>query len=352
MKKININASRNYDVIIESGLLEQAGKYIKNIAKESRIVIVSDDNVFPLYGEKLMISLNSNGIDYSSFIFEHGECHKNFATYEKLLEFMSSLSLSRQDIVLALGGGVAGDMAGFAAATYQRGIGFIQMPTTLLAAVDASVGGKTAIDLKTGKNQVGAFYQPMLVLCDTDTFKTLPEKEYACGCAEIIKYAMISDESFLDNIMENPIKDHVEEVIAKCVSIKRDYVMEDEFDTGARMALNFGHTFGHAVEKLSDYNILHGQAVAIGMAIITKAACSKAICSLETCERLIKVLNKYDLPSKTTFSAEKIAEVCMIDKKSKGSELTLIVPESIGKYRFEKINKCELVDWLHFGGVE
>ena len=226
MERISVNASVDYEVVIGKGLISEAGAYIAaalegesydpenhelkdnagtgtKTAAGKTAVIVSDDNVFPLYGEIIRKSLIEEGFKTLDFYFPHGEKSKNLAVYGELLEFMCDNHVRRSDLIVALGGGVVGDLAGFAAATYQRGIDFVQIPTTLLAAVDSSVGGKTAVDLTNGKNQVGAFYQPRLVLCDTDTLKTLPDEEYACGCGEIIKYAMLESEEFLMKFLIN-----------------------------------------------------------------------------------------------------------------------------------------------------
>ena len=272
MKSIHIAASREYDVLIETGLLSQLGTLAARQLPGRRAALISDDAVFPLYGQQAEQSLQDAGFQTEHFIFPHGEQHKTLATYGRALNFLCDRRFTREDVIIALGGGVVGDLAGFTAATYQRGVAYIQVPTTLLAAVDSSVGGKTAIDLDTGKNQAGCFYQPWLVLCDPDTLTTLPEREYRCGCGEIIKYSVLFDADFFEELWNTPVKDQVEHVISTCVTLKRMAVMEDEFDTGARRKLNLGHSFGHAVEACSDFSIPHGCAVAIGMAIITRAA--------------------------------------------------------------------------------
>ena len=260
--------------------------------------------------------------------------------------------MTRSDIIVALGGGVTGDMAGFAAATYQRGIPFIQVPTTLLAAVDSSVGGKTAIDLETGKNQAGCFYQPWLVLCDPDTLTTLPEREYRCGCGEIIKYSVLFDAHFFEELQSTPVKDQVEHVISTCVTLKRRAVMEDEFDTGERRKLNLGHSFGHAVEACSDFSIPHGCAVAIGMAIITRAAVKRGLCSRETLDRLLAILDQYDLPTQTEHHPEELYRAALSDKKIAGGKMHLIVPRQIGWCDIVSIPEGEIPDWLRDGGVQ
>ena len=358
MEKIRVFASTDYNVLIDAGLLDQAGDRIAeaiNLQKDAgsiTAVIVSDDNVFPLYGERLKESLNKRGFKTLEFVFPHGEKSKSLATYGELLEFMCESKVKRSDMIVALGGGVVGDLSGFAAASYQRGIAFVQVPTTLLAAVDSSVGGKTAVDLKSGKNQVGAFYQPRLVLCDTDTLKTLPKEEYECGCGEIIKYAILESDEFFDELLEKPVSEQYEHVIATCVNIKKHYVENDEFDTGLRMKLNLGHTFGHAVETCSGYTILHGQAVAMGMAAVTKAASEMGLCSKETEVRVLEILDRYELPKDISFKIDEMYEAMLVDKKNTGAVTNLIVPTAIGNCRIMKIPTDKLKGWLEEGGVE
>lgn len=352
MERILINASVDYEVLIGKGLLDRAGDLICNVlknAKDKTAVIVSDDNVFPLYGERLKKALSDAGFGTLDFVFSHGEKSKSLKVYGELLEFMCDAHVRRSDLIVALGGGVVGDLAGFAAATYQRGIKFIQVPTSLLAAVDSSVGGKTAVDLTNGKNQVGAFYQPSLVICDTDTLSTLPEEEYACGCGEIIKYAILESEEFFDELIKTPISAQYEHVIATCVTMKKHYVENDEFDVGQRMKLNLGHTFGHAVEAVSGYTILHGQAVAIGMAMVTRAASEMGLCSRETLTRILEILEAYKLPSTVDFSAEAMFEVTKVDKKNSGDVTNLIVPINIGHCKIMKIPTSKLLGWIEEG---
>jgi len=246
---------------------------------------------------------------------------------------------------------VTGDLAGFAAATYQRGIPFVQVPTTLLAAVDSSVGGKTAVNLASGKNQVGCFYQPSLVLCDPDTLRTLPPEEYRNGCAEVIKYAVLRSAPFFSELRTAPVSAQVEHVIATCVSMKRDLVAADEFDRGSRQLLNLGHSFGHAVEKCSDYAVPHGCGVAIGMAIIARAAAKRGICTEDTCAQIIALLRQYGLPTETDFTCDALTDVARSDKKIADGKLHLIVPERIGHCRIETIPAADIRAWLADGGI-
>lgn len=352
MKRIKINASKQYEVIISSGILLDAAKYVQEVAKGKNAVIVSDDNVFALYGNTLKQSLEKCGYNVLEFVFAHGEQSKNINVYKQLLDKMYKNRITRADSIIALGGGVVGDLAGFAAATYQRGIGFIQVPTTLLAAVDSSVGGKTAIDLEGGKNQVGAFYQPDLVLCDVDTLKTLAPEQYACGAAEVIKYSILFSEKMFNSLMKKPLCEQEEEIIEQCVCQKRDIVQKDEFDTGERMLLNLGHTFGHAIETCSNFEILHGQAVAMGMEIIAKSAFEQGYCNEETLNGVLQILQKYNLQQKTNFSAKQMINEILADKKATGSEINLIVPVKIGKCDIVKVKNQDIEKWLAYGGIK
>ena len=275
MKRVRVEASLSYDVLIEKGLLADAGKYIKDISKGKTAVIVSETNVFPIYGDKLKNTLVKEGFEVLSFIFPAGEESKNTETLVSLWEFLAENHITRSDTLIALGGGVTGDLTGFAAATFLRGIRYVGIPTTLLSMVDSSVGGKTAVDLKGGKNLAGAFYQPSLVLIDPDTLDTLPENIFSDGMAEVIKYGMINLPDFLKKLEEDC---DISDIIEISVKDKRDIVAVDEKDTGIRQLLNFGHTPAHSIELLSDFTISHGSAVAIGMVIMTKASIKAGLC--------------------------------------------------------------------------
>lgn len=351
MTTVTVKASRKYDVIIGKDLINEIGGLLSQLRPGRRVMLVSDDNVFPLYGGTVKNSLESEGFEVTAFIIPHGEKSKSLFKYTEILEAMNAAHIGRDDTVAALGGGVVGDLSGFVAATYQRGTGFIQLPTSLLAAVDSSVGGKTAVNLEHAKNQVGCFYQPKLVVCDTDTLSTLPEREYRNGCAEIIKYGMIADEELFNMLSVKPVKDNYEETISRCVSIKRDFVQADEFDTGKRMLLNFGHTFGHAVEACSGYNVAHGEAVAIGMTAITKAASAKDFCAEETVRRLEELVRAYGLPDTVDYMAGEMAEAILSDKKNISDRVRLIVPRSVGNCEIKEVGSDELDSWLKLGGA-
>ena len=234
MRSIHIKASREYDVLVERGLLDRAGELLREVSAPGMAAIVSDDTVYALYGERTVKAFEKAGYRVHSFTFPAGEGSKNLSTYADVLHFLGEHRFSRSDVVVALGGGVVGDLAGFAAATYQRGMGFAQIPTTLLAAVDSSVGGKTAVDLPTGKNQAGSFYQPCIVICDPNTLETLPEEQCRCGCAEIIKYSMLGNAAFFEELYKTPVREQYEHVIEVCVQMKRDIVGADEYDLGRR----------------------------------------------------------------------------------------------------------------------
>lgn len=331
MKTITVSASRTYDIRIGHGLLTTLGEAVRGLGKVEKVFLVSDTQVYPLYGGAAEASLKAAGYSVSSFVFPAGEESKNGETFLKLLNALAQAGLSRSDLLIALGGGVVGDLAGFAAACYLRGIRFVQIPTTLLAAVDSSVGGKTAIDLPAGKNLAGAFYQPSLVLCDLDALDTLPEDIFRDGCAEVIKYGVLYDPELFSQLEISGLNFDREAVIARCVALKRDVVMEDEKDTGSRMKLNLGHTFGHAVEAHSRFTLSHGKSVAIGLAIIARASASMGICSEADAARIVSVLKAFGLPVQTQYTAEALLPYLLSDKKRSGGTVNLILPEAIGR---------------------
>ena len=351
MRSVHITASREYDVLVERGLLSRCGELVRAATKAKKAVVIAGDIVYPLYGAQVEQSLKAAGFEVLHYVLPHGEQAKTLENYGKLLEFLSLNHITRTDVLVALGGGVTGDLTGFAAATYQRGMDFVQVPTTLLAAVDSSVGGKTAVNLPTGKNQVGCFYQPALVLCDPELLSTLPEEEFRCGCAEVIKYGVLGSRKFFDELKATPIQEQLEHVICTCVEMKRDIVNQDEFDRGVRQLLNLGHSFGHAVEACSHFGVLHGQAVAIGMAAITRAAMAKGYCSEETLQAVLKLLDQYRLPTSTGFGLEEMAEAALTDKKLTGGTMHLVVPEEIGRCAILSVPTEEIKDWMKAGGI-
>lgn len=349
MKCIHICASKEYDVCIGRGLLNELGTHAKEVLRGRSVMVVSDSNVAPLYLQRALQSLHTAGFETCSFSFPAGEESKNGHTYLNLLNALAQKKLTRTDALIALGGGVVGDLTGFTAATYLRGIQCIQIPTTLLACVDSSVGGKTAIDLPAGKNLAGAFYQPDLVLCDPALIETLLEDVFADGCAEVIKYGMLGSAELLNRLQEKHIRDQLDYVIAKCVEMKRDVVEGDEFDTGRRQLLNLGHTFAHSIEKLSAYRISHGRAVAMGMRIITRAAVEKGFCGAECLNALEALLKKYALPTECAYSAEELANIALSDKKRAGKQIHLAVPCGFGESMLHSIAVDALPDWARAG---
>lgn len=339
--------SRSYEVRIGAGLLDTLGRAVCACTRATRCVLVSGENVWRLYGERAEQSLRGAGLEVFPVVFPPGEDTKSLARYGELLEHMASCRLTRSDCAVALGGGVTGDLTGFAAATYQRGIDYIQVPTTLLAAVDSSVGGKTAVNLPEGKNQVGAFWQPELVLCDTDTLQTLPERELRAGMAEVIKYAVLGDPELFEKLRRREISE--EEIIETCVRMKAEIVGEDETDQGKRRLLNLGHSFGHAVENRSGYRLLHGEAVAIGMAMICRAAAHLDCLSPEEAAAVVGLLQAYGLPTESPWPPEELEDAMLLDKKFASGKLSLIVPERIGACRIVPTAASELKGWLEAG---
>lgn len=335
MKTVLVNTSKQYEIKIGSGLLNTIGAEAAALGNAEKVCIVSDSNVFALYGDPVTENLRISGFAVTNFVFPQGEHMKNAETFLSLLNELASMQLTRSDLIVALGGGVVGDMAGFAAACYLRGIRYIQVPTTLLATVDSSVGGKTAIDLPAGKNLAGAFWQPSLVLCDTDTLHSLPDEIFRDGCAEVIKYAILYDPELFENLMRCGLDFDRESVIAQCVTLKRNVVMEDELDFGLRMKLNLGHTIGHGVESVSGFSVSHGKGVSIGMAMVARAAEKSGMCSHSCCQKILDILRLFRLPVKTSYCAEEVYNYTLSDKKRTGGSIRLIIPREIGH--------CEIV---------
>lgn len=347
MKTVKVSTGRPYDILIERGLISKCGELVRSVTKAIKAVVVTDSNVEKIYSEKVITSLKNNGFDVELFVFEAGEQSKNLDTIAKMYDCFADFRMSRKDIVVALGGGVTGDMAGFAAATYMRGIEFVQIPTSLLAQVDSSVGGKTGVDIQQGKNLVGAFWQPNLVIIDPDTLGTLPQHFINDGMAEVIKYGCIMDKELFSTLENNNAMDIIEDIIFTCVSIKRDVVNADERESGIRMLLNFGHTLGHSLEKIYNFNGLsHGQAVAIGMVMITKATDKAGITPKGTAEKVEKLCLKYNLPVSDKASIKEIAETCATDKKAGNNSVHLVLLKEIGSSFTQKTDLADLEDFI------
>jgi len=338
MEKVHVDLKeKSYDILIENGLLKTVAPRITALLPQvSKAAIVTDSNVGPLYAGILEMELKKAGIEAFIIPFEAGEKSKDLATLGEIYKGLAQNGLTRSDAVIALGGGVTGDMAGLAAATFLRGIAFIQIPTSLLAAVDSSVGGKVAVDLPEGKNLVGAFYQPKAVYIDPDLLETLPERFLTDGMAEVIKYGCIKSPGLFKKL--EGIKDktdllaEISGIIEECCSIKARIVEEDEFDNGGRMVLNFGHTLGHAVEKTFGYEkFTHGEGVAAGMALITQRSEALGLTEKGTAKRIIKILEQYGLPVTADVSRGDFLSAIALDKKKRGKKITLILIQKIGE---------------------
>jgi 3-dehydroquinate synthase len=318
-------------------------------------VLVSDATVFELYGAAVEHSLRGAAFTVEKFIFPAGENAKTLATYAALVDFLAAKQVTKTDVLVALGGGVVGDLGGFAAATFLRGMKFIQLPTTLLAMVDAAVGGKTAVNLTAGKNLLGAFYQPQLVLADVATLATLAPPVFADGVAEMIKYALLGDPALFATLAAGELKSCLAASIARCVEMKRDLVVADERDEGARQLLNLGHTFGHALEKASGFTLTHGAAVACGMSLMAHGAAKQGFAAPEVSARLDAVLRRYALPTAADWRSagnstpEKILAATLSDKKRRGGRITLVVPREIGRCELRSVATEELATWFAAG---
>lgn len=349
MKTLLVKTGTPYEIKIERGLLRRAGDEIRRIPElrgARKAAVVTDSNL-ATQAQAVKASLKAAGYDVTLHVFPAGEESKNLSSIAAMLEAFAQFGLTRTDFAVAFGGGVTGDMAGFAAATFLRGIDFVQVPTSLLAQVDSSVGGKTGVDLPFGKNLVGAFHQPRLVLIDPDTLDALPPHFFADGMGEVIKYGCIRDKDLFENLEKQDVKEHLEEVIFRCVDCKRQIVEADALEKGERMLLNFGHTLGHAMEKLRDFQGLsHGEAVGIGMVLISQAGEKTGLTQPGTADRIAALLEKYGLPTKTTDTPAELAAAASLDKKTDGDNLHLILLQSIGEACIHTIPAADLLGFL------
>lgn len=344
MRNVHVDLGpKSYDIEIERGLLPRLGEKIKTLLpKAEKAAVITDSNVGPLYASFLKKSLEKEGIAVTVLTFKAGEESKNLQTLGILYDGLAEAGLTRSDAVIALGGGVTGDMGGLAAATFLRGVAFIQIPASLLATVDSSVGGKVAVDLPSGKNLVGAFYQPKAVYIDPELLKTLPVRYLHDGLAEVIKYGCIRDRDLfvtLEKIHNDAeLLEHVDEIIETCCNIKARIVEQDEFDTGERMLLNFGHTLGHAVEKTFHFDrYSHGEGVGIGMVLLTRQSEKLGLTECGTADRLAALLQKFQLPVNVQMQQDEFLRAIVLDKKKRGSSLTLILLRKIGESFLQKI---------------
>ena len=353
MQTIHVDLGAHaYDIEIAAGLLSEVGaKVAKLLPKARKAAIISDTNVAPLYAAKLQKSLEAAGLGVVQVIITAGEQSKNMQVLSDVLEQLAVAGLTRTDVVLTLGGGVVGDLGGFAAASFMRGVAFVQIPTSLLAQIDSSVGGKVAVDLKAGKNLAGAFYQPKAVFIDTDLLATLSTRFLHDGLAEAIKYGCIKDAALFEKIAgyanDAELLADIGSVVATCCAIKARIVEQDEFDTGLRMLLNFGHTLGHAVEQHFGYShFTHGEGVAIGMYQLTARTEELGITEAGTAERIKAVLAKYNLPCDAGVEKSQLLDTMARDKKKNGNSITLIVLKEIGEGVLQKTNWSDVPAYL------
>ena len=348
-QKIRIRVGEGYDVVIGHDLLKDCGKLIRDVMGPRRCVIVSDTDVAPLYLEQTAASLEKAGLSAGSFIFEAGEEHKNTDTFVKILNALADARLTRKDLVVALGGGVTGDMAGFAAGCYMRGIPFVQIPTTVLSMIDSSVGGKCAVDLPQGKNLAGVFHQPSLVVCDITTLETLSQEIISDGWAEVIKTAVLAGGELSDLLSHDPEEVLIWKVVALCVAYKGGVVERDEKEQGERKLLNLGHTPAHAIEKLSAYTVSHGKAVAIGTAMMARASDRLGRSDAPLSEWVENQLGRFGLPLETSFTPEQLLEAALSDKKRAGNMTSVIIPEALGRCVIENVTDDHLLEIFKAG---
>jgi 3-dehydroquinate synthase len=359
-------AGREYDVVIGQGLIDHAGSYIAPLLKRGRTAIVADETVAALHAGRLVAALAAAGIEAQLITIPPGEASKSFAGLADLSDRLLALELDRGDLIVALGGGVVGDLAGFAASIYKRGIDFIQIPTTLLAQVDSSVGGKTAIDTPRGKNLIGAFHQPKLVLADLDVLSTLPDREMACGMAEVIKYGLLGDAGFFAWLEAHAAAAMAREpaalveAVRRCVAMKAEIVIQDEKEAGRRALLNLGHTFGHALEAENGYGeaLKHGEAVAAGCALAFRYAAAQGICPPADAARAEALLAAARLPTRLVqvaghpFDAVRLVGHMAQDKKAEGGAITLVLPRALGDcFVARAVDPGPLTDFLRAEGA-
>lgn len=347
MEKVTVKVREGYDILIDKGILDRCGELIKAVKPTGKCAVITDDNVDSFYGARVMKSLEAAGIEAAKYVFPHGEASKNHSTLLGIYDFLAEKGFTRSDYIAALGGGVVGDTAGYAAATYMRGIDFVQIPTTGISQSDSSVGGKTAVDIAGGKNLVGAFHQPRLVICDTDTLSTLTPEFFADGMAEIVKHGMIKSAELFEILSNGDIKDNLVEIMKRNVSIKGKVVENDEREKGERMLLNFGHTLGHALEKYYGFKKLsHGYAISIGMSMFTHIAERRGMCKAGVAEKLDALLEKCGLPTTDPAPLDELFKISLGDKKHLASGMNIIICPEIGKSEVVKMSVEEYEKFL------
>lgn len=331
--KLTVDLENPYDIVIGSKTIEKLHEYLKENYQNSRILIISDDFLYKIHGKKIEKELD--GLYFEKYILKNGEKSKSTENLIKILEFAAKNEYRRSDLIIAFGGGVVGDISALFSSLYLRGVDFIMVPTTFLSSIDSSVGGKTAVNLKAGKNLCGTFYQPKKVFIDTDFLKTLSDYYFKDGLGEAIKYGMIRDKSIFDEISNNKVNKsypNLPSIIKKCLEIKKEVVKKDEKDLGIRQILNYGHTFAHAIEINSNFKISHGHAVALGMKIMVKYFYKDFF------DEFVKVLEKYGLDYDIDFDTDEIIKICKLDKKSRADKINIVIVKEIGTCEILKID--------------
>ncbi|MBM6774078.1 3-dehydroquinate synthase [Olsenella profusa] len=353
---VHVGASAAYDVHVGAGILPELGAVAREAAGGARCCVVSETHVAPLYADAAEASLAAAGYDVAErVVFPAGERHKRLSTLGEILEALAARELGRSDVVVALGGGVAGDVAGLAAALYLRGVAVVQVPTSLLAMVDSSVGGKTAVDLEAGKNLAGAFWQPCAVVADVRTLATVPDELFRDSCGEVVKHAVLADAALLDRLTERPLTKlrHDEaslvDVVARNVEIKRDVVQADEREAGVRQTLNLGHTIGHAIEAASEFTLGHGSCVAAGLCMMARASARRGWCSGETATRIERCVAAHGLPTGSELPADLLMHYMAHDKKRHGEAVNVVVPVEVGRCEVRRVGLDELRELVELG---
>ncbi len=343
--KVTINTCRSYDVLIGGGLLNDIGQLLHNVSKARRVMLITDNNVDALYGDATFRLLEDSRFEVFRYVFQNNMTSKTLKTLEDVLEYSAEQHMQRNDLMLALGGGVTGDITGFAASVYMRGISFVQIPTTLLAAVDASVGGKTAVNLRHGKNLIGTFWQPKLVVVDTDIIRSLSDTVFNNGMSEVIKHGIIGDKLILNYINEGTVIDNLDQLIRRNIEVKRDILERDEFESGIRMKLNFGHTVAHAIEKLSDYEISHGVAVGTGMVYETLLSHKLGLCDISVLEEIRRHCMSYGLFIKQNITPD-LMDAMRNDKKNSDGKITFALPTAIENIEIVRLETNHVFELL------
>ena len=348
MKRIAVNTSKSYDVLLGSGLIGRLPTLIAPLCQGRKIGIITDDTVERLYANKVAQDLSTAGYQVSTYAFPHGEGAKHIGTLSDILEFFAERHFTRKDIFLSVGGGVVGDITGLAAALYMRGIQFVQVPTTLLSMVDASVGGKTAVDLKAGKNLIGAFWQPSMVVADTLVIAQLPQDIFAEGMAEVIKSDLIANAGIVRRVLDGSLREHLHEAIESCIRMKQGIVEQDEYETkGLRKVLNMGHTVAHAIEKMSGYKVSHGIAVGTGLVWEAKIAECLGLCNASLVEEIRQAVEVYNLYVDVPYTMEDMVEAMRSDKKNVDQNINFVFPITYGKWKERNLEQKELLEVIN-----